>query len=59
MNPNLNTLAKEITEHEGLKKQVDIAQVKECLRVLGDILRSKDFFESVALLIKVYKGGKR
>jgi hypothetical protein len=39
---NLNQLAKEICFHEGKKKQVDIAQVKEVLRVLIDIL-STDF----------------
>ena len=34
---NLNELAKEVCKREGGKKQVDIAQVKEILRVLGDI----------------------
>jgi len=31
---NLNEVAKEITVHEGLKKQVNIAQVKEILRII-------------------------
>jgi len=35
---NLNLLAKEICFHEGKKKQVDIAQVKEVLKVLIYIL---------------------
>ena len=35
---NVNQLAKEITKHEGLKVQVNIAQVKEILRVLAVIL---------------------
>jgi hypothetical protein len=34
---NLNQLAKEITKREGLKKQVNIAQVKEILRVIVDM----------------------
>ncbi|MEK6879022.1 MAG: hypothetical protein AABY22_05410 [Nanoarchaeota archaeon] len=54
MNPNLNTLAKEIAEEEGLKEQVDIAGIKEVLACLGKILRRKDFFASVDLLIKIY-----
>jgi len=36
---NLNQLAKEICKREGKKKQTDIAQVKEILRVLIDILK--------------------
>lgn len=34
---NLNQLAKQITLREGLKKQVNIAQVKEILRVIVDM----------------------
>lgn len=37
---NMNQLAREISKHEGLKKQVDIAQIKEVLRVLTDLLLS-------------------
>lgn len=37
---NLNELAKEICKREGKKKQVDIAQVKEVLRVLMDIIQT-------------------
>lgn len=37
MNINLNTLAKKITEREGKKKEVDIGQIKEVLRVLTEI----------------------
>jgi uncharacterized protein (DUF2267 family) len=33
---NMNKLAQAITKNEGLKKQVDIAQVKEVLRVLAE-----------------------
>lgn len=35
---NLNQLAKEICKREGLKKQVNIAQVKEILRVIVDMV---------------------
>ena len=34
---NLNQLAKEICAREGLKKQVNIAQMKEILRVIVDM----------------------
>lgn len=51
---NLNQLAKEITKHEGLKKQVDIAQVKEVLRVLADILAS-DFRALKAFVNYLFK----
>lgn len=33
----LHNLAKEICKREGLKKAVDIAQVKEILGIIGDI----------------------
>lgn len=35
---NLNELAKEISKHEGLKKETDIAQIKEVLFVLCRLL---------------------
>ena len=38
---NLNQLAKEITKHEGLKKQVDIAQVKEIIRVIIQLMATE------------------
>lgn len=31
---NLNDIAKQITKYEGLKEEVNIAQVKEILRIL-------------------------
>ena len=34
MSINLNKVAKTITEHEGLKKQVNIAQIKEILKIV-------------------------
>jgi len=38
MKINENQLAKWITEREGLKQPVNIAQVKEVLRVIGELL---------------------
>lgn len=35
---NINELAKAVTQDEGLKKEVNIAQVKEVLRVLNQIM---------------------
>lgn len=35
---NLNELAREVTLREGLKKSISIAQVKEVIRCLGDVL---------------------
>lgn len=35
---NQNKLAKQISEHEGLKQQVNIAQIKEVLKVTLSIL---------------------
>lgn len=40
---NLNLLAKEICLREGKKKQVDIAQVKEVLKVTLEILKDETF----------------
>ena len=34
---NLNELAKEIAKRESGKKEVSVAQIKEILRILGDI----------------------
>ena len=39
---NLNDLAKEICLREEGKKEVTIAQVKEILRVLGDLILEED-----------------
>ena len=40
---SLNTLAKQIAEREGLRKQVAIGDIKEVLRVLND-LTGKTFY---------------
>lgn len=39
MKKNLNTLAVSISKEEGLKKQIDIAQIKEVLRALIGICK--------------------
>jgi len=43
MKLNLNDIAKVICEGEGKKKQVNIAQVKEILRVICDICAERPF----------------
>lgn len=49
---NLNDLAKYISQHEGLKKEVDIAQIKEIVRVLCQMLGSEDGVFVAAALFK-------
>lgn len=49
---NENDLAKAIAEREGLKVQVDIAQIKEVLRVTLDILGEKAPSEVLRLVEK-------
>ncbi len=36
---NINEFAKEVTKEEGGKKQVSIAQVKEILRIIKDLIK--------------------
>lgn len=40
---NLNQLAKEIAKREGKKVQVNIAQIKEILRVMNEILIGESY----------------
>lgn len=42
---NLNTLAKEVAYREGMKLELSIAQIKEVMRCLGDVLSEMDFGE--------------
>ena len=52
---NENKLAKSIAEQEGGKTQVNIAQIKECLKITLDILAKE--VPSVALaLIEKHNG---
>lgn len=47
---NINKFAEKITKHEGLKKQVNIAQVKEILRVIN-ILTAGFFYKYIKYFI--------
>lgn len=47
---NLNQLSRELAKREGLRKQVNIAQIKELLRCLRDMLREKPLTVMSALL---------
>jgi len=47
---NLNELAKKITDKEGKKEQVNIAQTKEILHVLGEILGEIKWKECLKLV---------
>lgn len=51
---NLKDLAVEVASHEGLKKQVDIAQITEILSIVGGILWRKPW-----LAIKLMMNGRK
>ena len=48
---NMVLISQEIARREGVKKQVSIAQIKEILRCLGDMVAEN---EEVLQAIKVY-----
>lgn len=52
---NLNELAKQICLLEGGKKQLTVAQVKEVLKCLGEVLNSLETADAFALLAKLKK----
>jgi len=52
---DLNELAKEIAKREKGKEQVNIAQIKEIISVLGDILYEVEDEEFWHLLDKIMK----
>jgi len=56
---NLNQLAKRITEKEGKKTQVNIAQVKEIINVIGQIFNELDWCGTVDLVNSMKKVGKK
>jgi len=56
---NLNDLAKEIAKREGGKVQVNIAQIKEIISVLGEILEEYGVVECLEILETLQKVGKR
>lgn len=49
---NLNELAKEIAMHEGLKKSVNIAQIKEILKITLTELSQMKASEAMRLIEK-------
>jgi hypothetical protein len=51
---NLNKLAKEITEEEGMKEELSIAQVKEVMKILLTKMADMDIIE-LANILKRYK----
>lgn len=55
---NENELAKKIAEREGLKKQVNIAQIKEVLKATLDILWNEYLMSDVCRLIEDHGGRK-
>jgi hypothetical protein len=54
----LKALALEISKREGLKKQVDIAQISEILRVFFDIYFSKNTGMEMLVLAEYAKRSK-
>lgn len=59
MNFNLNILAKQISELEGKKVQLSIAQIKEVLKCLGIILgrmSRADMLNLVSRIVRKYEG---
>ena len=50
---NINKFAKLVTEREGKKKQQNIAQVKETLRVTKDIIREYEGTDIYQLIRRI------
>lgn len=55
---NLNELAREISDLEGGKKNLSIAQIKEVINCLGKILRSMDAESALSVYAKLLKAKK-
>lgn len=51
---NLNSLAREVTLKEGLKKSISIAQVKEVMKLLFEELSRMDVI-TLAKILKKYR----
>jgi hypothetical protein len=62
---NLHDLAKEVAKREGKKKSVDIAQIKEVIKILFEVLEEKAVYdadqldEDVVILIDEKKQKKK
>lgn len=52
---NLNRLAKELCALETGKQEVNIAQMKEIIRCLGEILREMAPLEAIDLIRRIMK----
>lgn len=52
---NLNELALRISKIEGKKKEVNIAQIKEVLKCLGEVLAPLDAAELLVVMRKIVK----
>jgi hypothetical protein len=48
---NLNDLAVEVAKREGGKESLTIAQIKEVLRIVGDIMREQGICGSILLML--------
>ena len=55
---NLNELAQKITAKEGKKEQVNIAQIKEILHVLGEVLGEIKWRDCLKILGSIRSHGK-
>jgi hypothetical protein len=55
---NLNEVARKISKKEGLKKQIDIANIKEVMRHYTDILSKEYSLVQIMFLIKRFRQRK-
>ena len=56
---SINQLSIEISKHEAKKKQVNIAQIKEIVKVLGIIFASLNVFNLIKLIYNLRQSGKK
>ena len=54
---NLNKLAKAVAQCEGKKQEVNIAQIKEIISVLGGIFADLSVSEFLAVVAKMRENG--
>lgn len=50
-----NKLAMLIAKYEGKKKQVNIAQIKEIIRVLPEVIKEMGIDEVISLIVYLFK----
>jgi len=56
---NLNELAKRISQLEGKKKSLNIAQIKEVIKSLGIVFQEIGFWNFVKLSLLIKKNGHK